>query len=36
VDAHKHGLMQIYQQTTIGDLMKQEKPEFIRSIALGE
>lgn len=36
VEAHKNGLMQIYQQTTIGDLMKLEKPEFIRSIALGE
>ncbi len=32
-DECKHGLMAIYSQTTINDLLVEDKPEFIKSIA---
>jgi len=33
VEKFKNELLDVYNQTTIGDLQKENKPEFIRSIA---
>jgi Rrf2 family transcriptional regulator, iron-sulfur cluster assembly transcription factor len=33
VEQHKNDLLNVYSQTTIGDLLKENKPEFIKSIA---
>jgi len=33
VDKCKNDLLDVYRQTTIGDLLKENKPEFIKSIA---
>ncbi|MFN4314283.1 MAG: RrF2 family transcriptional regulator [Chitinophagaceae bacterium] len=34
LDDHKKEIMKVYQTTTIGDLLKNDKPEFIRSLAI--
>lgn len=34
VEKFKDDLLEVYSQTTIGDLLKENKPEFIRSIAI--
>ncbi|MCR6721984.1 MAG: Rrf2 family transcriptional regulator [Chitinophagaceae bacterium] len=33
VDAYKEGLMKIYKETSVGDLLNPDKKEFIQSIA---
>jgi Rrf2 family protein len=34
VDKFKNDLLNVYSQTTIGDLLKENKPDFINSIAI--
>jgi Rrf2 family protein len=34
VEKFKNDLLEVYSQTTIGDLLKENKPDFIRSIAI--